>query len=220
MGRLIVTDTRLVKNPYRMKETGHLLYSYEELCYYIKSRMQLWLLETERKGLTDWIRKTGVEIEETDSLTPTQAAEKILRAGRYFKPEETDQLLDQMTGQEGEESRFLEKEKGDIYLSYGKLKKAYFSYQSAAGQVHPDDDASFLASLYHNMALILCRFFYWEEAEKWLLLALSYEEENESEKALAFVREMKEKTWETGENPMLSIEVERKKKEFLMELGE
>ena len=75
------------------------------------------------------------------------------------------------------------------------------------------------ASLYHNMALIMCRFFYWEEAEGWLSKALELQETEETKIALHLVQDMKKKEWKQGKEPLLTIELERKKKEFLEELG-
>lgn len=229
MGRLIVTNTKIAKVPYRMKETGHPLYTYEELCYYIKSRIPLWLLETDRKGLTDWVKERGVMLLHTDELSPAEAAEQILRAGNYLKPTEVEQVMEEIAACEKAPRMLREKEKGDLYLSYGKLLKAYFAYEKAIRdmealeKVETDEkqipSEQWQASLYHNMALIMCRFFYWEEAEGWLSKALELQETEETKIALHLVQDMKKKEWKQGKEPLLTIELERKKKEFLEELG-
>ena len=250
MGRLIVTNTKIAKVPYRMKETGHPLYTYEELCYYIKSRIPLWLLETDRKGLTDWVKERGVMLLHTDELSPAEAAEQILRAGNYLNPAEVEQVMEEIAACEKAPGMLREKEKGDLYLSYGKLLKAYFAYEKAVcgieilektevgemmekaetveereeGKAAETDEQKipserWQASLYNNMALIMCRFFYWEEAEGWLNKAMALQETEETKIALHLVQDMKKKEWKQGKEPLLTIELERKKKEFLEELG-
>lgn len=229
MGRLIVTKTKIAKVPYRMKETGHPLYTYEELCYYIKSRIPLWLLETDRKGLTDWVKERGVMLLHTDLLSPAEAAEQILRAGNYLKPAEIEQVMEGIAACEKAPGMLWEKEKGDLYLSYGKLLKAYFAYEKAIRDMEalekaermekPNPSKQWQASVYHNMALIMCRFFYWEEAEAWLNKAMELQETEETKTALHLVQDMKKKEWKQGKEPLLTIELERKKKEFLEELG-
>lgn len=219
MGRIIVTTTKVSKIPWIMKETGHPVYSYEELCFYISGRLPLWLLETERKGLADWLFQRGITVSGNDDLPPKEAAKQILLAGNYFRPDETKEILEEITNYEEKPERFREKEKGDLYLSYGKLLKAGLSYQKAAGQMQKEDESGWKASLFHNMGLVFCRFFYWDDARKAFEKAFSYRESDPTWKALLFAKEMGQKEWETGREPVLTIEIEGKKKEFLEELG-
>lgn len=218
MGKLIVTNTKIAHTPYRMKETNHLLYSYEELVFYIMSRMPLWLLEQDRKGLTEWIRERGISLIDTDDLSVSEASEEIIRAGTYLRKEEQEQVLERIQNYERIPDSLREKEKGDLYLQYGKLMKAYFSYEKAIRMMEGNEETGWKASLYHNRGLISIRLFYWEEARNYLTKALSYEEREETKTALTFVEEMEKTEWKTGKEPVLSIELERKKKAFLEEL--
>lgn len=219
MGRLIVTDTKIAQIPYRMKETGHPLYSYEELCYYMKSRMPLWLLENERKGLTEWIRERGVEIPETDFLNPKEAAALILEAGNYFREDETKDLLEEMEEYDDRITAVKEKEKGDLYLTYGKFLKAFFAYEKAIGAVTGEETDDFLGSLYHNKGVILSRLFYWEEAKACFQKAIEIGGFDESETAFELVKDMSRQEWKQGEETLISGAIEKKKKEFLAEIS-
>ena len=219
MGRLIVTDTKIARIPYEMKETGHLLYSYEELCYYIKSRMPLWLLEKERKKLTEWVRERGVNLSDTDLLEPVEAAALILDAGNYFREEEIKDILEEMSEYENRPVAVKEKEKGDMYLAYGKLLKAFFAYEKVIAVINGEETDDFLGSLYHNKGVILSKFFYWEEAEACFQKALEIGNFDESKTSLELVRDMKEILWNQGTEPVLTVEIEEKKKEFLKEIG-
>lgn len=218
MGKMIVTKTKIAKEPYLMKESGHLLYSYEELCYYISSRMSLWVMEKERVGMTQWLFTCGVTIEDVDLLSPDEAAEKIITAGSYFYGTEKRQILDRINKFPEFPLSYVEKDRGDYYLSYGKIKKAYFSYEKAISSMTGEEREEWRNSLYHNMGIVCCRFFYWEEAKKWLLKAQEIMGKQETKNALSLVEDMLKKEWELGESPILTIELEKKKQEFLNEL--
>lgn len=218
MGRMIVINTKTAKAPYCMKESGHCLYSYEELCYYIYSRMSLWLMEKERVGMTSWLKSCGVEIDEVDHLSPYDATSKILAAGTYFRVDEKRQILDKIKKYKEISLSYIEKDKGDLYLSYGKAKKAYFAYEKAAYSETGEESDTWRNSLYHNMGILCCRFFYWEEAKKWLTKAQEIMEKPETAKALLLVKDMMEFQWKEEGQPLSDTELEKKKLEFLNEL--
>ncbi|MDO4555790.1 MAG: hypothetical protein Q4B70_11680 [Lachnospiraceae bacterium] len=215
MGRIIVINTKKARTPFKMKESGHLLYSYEELCYYIKARMPLWLMETNRIGLTAWIRDRGVEIEDMDTLSPIDAAKIILSAGEYYSKEETSQIVADFEQYEKITEAKREKEKGDFFLLYGRLKNAALSYEKAVCSLNGEEEESFLASLFHNRGIVCCHFFYWEAAKENFKRAYSIKESPETAAALDFTEKMEKEAWEIGGNTMLAIEIERKEKEFL-----
>lgn len=218
MGRMIVTKTKTVKVPYRMKESGHSLYSYEELCYYIYSRMSLWVMEKERVGMTAWLKGCHVMIDDVDSLSPYEAATKILSAGSYFRAEEKKQILDRMKRYEDFPPAYVEKDKGDLYLYYGMIKKAYFSYEKAVSHETGEESQEWRASLYHNMGVVGCHFFYWEEAKKWFLKAKEIQDRKETQIALDLVEDMMKMNWEAAEGAISASELEKKKQEFINEL--
>lgn len=218
MGRMIVTNTKIAKNPYKMKESGHLLYSYEELCFYIYSRMSLWVMEKERVGMTKWLLECGITTEDVDTLSPYEAAQKILSAGSYYYGSEKKQIMGKLEKYPEFPAAYVEKDRGDLYLLYGKIQKAYFSYEKAVLSMGEQENEDWCNSLYHNFGIVCCRFFYWEEAKKWLLKALNIMERKETKNALFLVEDMLKKEWEYGESPILTIELEKKKQEFLNEL--
>lgn len=218
MGRMIVTNTKLAKVPYEMKESGHRLYSYEELCYYIYSRMPLWLLERERVGMTSWLLSCGVKIQEIDFLSPYEAAVKILGAGNYFRREERNQILENMKKQKNVPLSLVEKEKGDLYLSYGKLAEAYFSYEKAFYSETGAEEDAWKNALRHNMGVVCCRFFYWKEAQKWFQMAQELIPRKETENALNLVADMLKFQWKEQGERADRKKVGKKKKEFLNEL--
>lgn len=218
MGRMIVVNTKTAKVPYRMKESGHCLYSYEELCYYIYSRMTLWLMEEERVGMTSWLLSCGVEVDEVDHLSPYEAAAKILSAGTYFRVDEKRQILDKMKKYKEIPVSYIEKDKGDLYLSYGKSKKAYFAYEKASFEMTGEEGDDWKNSLYHNMGILCCRFFYWDEAKKWLQKAQEIMEKPETTNALLLVSDMLKFQWKWKGQPLEEKELEKKRLEFRNEL--
>lgn len=218
MGSMIVTNTRMAKEPYEMRESGHRLYSYEELCYYIYARMPLWLLEEERVGMTSWLLGCGVKIGEIDRLSSYDAAVKILSAGTYFRLEEKRQILERMKEYKDMPVSLTAKEKGDLYLSYGKVVDAYFSYEKAIQSENGQEGDDWRNSLYHNMGILCCRLFYWQEAKKWLTKAQEIRERQETKNALLLVSDMEKFHWKREGQPLNPKKLVKKKEEFINEL--
>lgn len=218
MGRMIVTNTKMAKEPYEMRESGHRLYSYEELCYYIYSRTPLWLLEEERVGMTSWLLSCDVKIGEIDDLSPYDAAVKILSAGSYFRLEEKRQILERMKEQKDMPRSLVEKEKGDLYLSYGKMANAYLAYEKAIYSENGQEGEEWRNSLYHNMGILCCRLFYWQEAKKWLTKAQEIVPNQETENALLLVSDMEKFQWKRDGQPLNREKLKKKKEELVNEL--
>lgn len=218
MGRMIVTKTLISKTPYIMKESGSPLYSYEELCYYIKTRMALWVEEKTREGLTEKMSEWAVPVSNLDNLSPVQAAKHILNGGTYFKAEEKEQILLMMQEYEDEEDHFVLKEKGDMYLSYGKIQKAYRLYLQASYRMNGEESAEWKASLHHNLGVVCCRFFYWKEAKNWFALAIDAKDTIESREGLELVLEMEQKGWIQDGSSVSVQRLQEKQDEFMREI--
>ncbi len=218
MGRLIVTSSVVSETPFYMKKSGHPLYSYEELCYYIRTRMGLWMEEMTREGLTEKMQEWNVPVKDLDFLSPLEAAERIMEAGTYFGTDEKEQMFQYMQEYDQIEERFREKEKGDLYFDYGKSRGAYLAYWKAVSALQGDEDKDFRASLYHNMAVICCRFFYWKEAKNWFALALNEKDTEESRIGLELVIDMEKKGWSMDGKPADPEKLHRHEETFLAEL--
>ena len=218
MARLLVTKTKTTKVPYRMEESGHALYSYEELCYYMRTRMALWMEEKNRPGMTSWLKNCGIEVENADFCSPYDAAGMILEAGTYYRKEEKEQILKRMKEWFYFPEVEREKETGDLYLHYGRVKKAYLSYAKVIKNLSEGEMDSFVCSLYHNMGLCCLRLFYWGEAEVWLSKAFFLGKKKETENALLLVKDMKQTDWSVMGDAVSMEEIAKKKAEFRNEL--
>lgn len=217
MGRLIVTNTTISKVPYCMKESGHRLYSYEELCYYICSRMPLWLEERNRDGLTEKLKEWGLQTVDVDGLSPYEAAKKIFQAGNYLRKDEKEPILEQMEKYGQKKELFREKEKGDLYLAYKKNRKAYLAYVRGIALLTGEEEPELKASLYHNMAVVCCRFFYWKEAKKWFALSLDAKDSQESRIGLELVLDLEKKQWRSDGKPVDQEKLRQRQQDFLQE---
>lgn len=219
MGRIIVTKTNISKIPYIMKESGNPLFSYEELCYYIKTRMALWVEEKSLEGLTDKMTEWGLHIDSIDQLAPVEAAKKIFEAGSYYKKEETEQYLSVMETYARNDDITIIKDKGDLYLSYGKIKNAYKFYWRAVSAMTGEESADWKASLYHNLGIVCCRFFYWREAKNWFALAIDAKDTIESRDGLELVLDMEKKGWINDGSSVSETKLMEKQLEFVREIG-
>ncbi|MBE5955237.1 MAG: hypothetical protein E7253_02170 [Lachnospiraceae bacterium] len=219
MGRIIVTKTKISKTPYVMKESGNPLYSYEELCYYIKSRMALWVEEKSLEGLTEKMKEWGLTVDNLDHLSPTEAAEKIFEAGNYIKKEEIELYVSHMQMYAANEHIAIIKDKGDLYLSYGKIRNAYQYYWQAFSQMTGEEPVEWKASLYHNFGIVCCRFFYWREAKNWFALAIDAKDSEESRAGLELVLDMEKKGWSSDGSSVNENKLLEKQLEFVREIG-
>ena len=219
MGRIIVTKTKLSKTPYVLRESGNPVYSYEELCYYIRTRMALWVEEKSFEGLTEQMKEWGLYTEPLDHLNPIEAASKIFQAGNYYKKEEADQYLSVMNVYSQNENITIVKDKGDLYLSYGKIKNAYEFYWRAVSMMTGEETEEWKASLYHNFGIVCCRFFYWKEAKNWFALAIDAKDTEESRNGLELVLDMEGKTWSGDGTAVNRRSLKEKQLEFVHEIG-
>lgn len=219
MGRIIVTKTKVSKIPYVLKESGNPVYSYEELCYYIRTRMPLWVEEKSLEGLTEKMKEWGLAAESLDHLAPIDAAAKIFQAGNYYKNEEADQYLSVMNVYANDENITIIKDKGDLYLSYGKIRNAYEFYWRAVSQMTGEETPEWKASLYHNFGIVCCRFFYWKEAKNWFALAIDAKDTVESRDGLEFVLDMEKKGWFSDGTSVSDKKLKEKQMEFVREIG-
>lgn len=218
MGRIIVTKTKVSKTPYVMKESGNFIYSYEELCYYMKTRTALWVEEKTREGLSAKMEEWGIPVSSVDHLSPVEAADIIMDGGTYFKKEEKEPLLSVMSEYEKNDNLFLLKDKGDLYLSYGKIQKAYRLYWQTFYRMTGEETPEWKASLYHNLGAVCCRFFYWKEARKWFALAIDEKDTKESRIGLELVLDMEKKGWIDGGSSVKEDRLLEKQVEFIREI--
>jgi len=219
MGRMIVTKTKISKIPYIMRESGNPLYSYEELCYYIRTRMALWVEEKTLEGLSDKMAEWGLLVEPLDSLSPIEAARKIFEAGSYYKKDEIEQYLSVMGVYARNENITIIKDKGDLYLSYGKIRNAYEFYWRAVSKMSGEETPEWKASLFHNFGIVCCRFFYWKEAKSWFALAIDAKDTEESRNGLEFVLDMEKKGWIMEGSSVSEKKLVEKQLEFVREIG-
>ena len=219
MGRLIVTRTNISKTPYVLTESGNPVYSYEELCYYMKTRTALWVEEKVFEGLTEKMKEWGVSVESLAGCTAVDAARRIFASGNYFRKDEAEQYLIYMEECADSEDITILKDKGDLYLSYGKIRKAYEFYWRAVSHMKGDETPEWKASLYHNFGIVCCRFFYWKEAKNWFALAIDAKDTEESRIGLELVLDMEQKGWTSDGTSVSDKKLMEKQLEFVREIG-
>ncbi len=219
MGRLIVTRTKISKTPYVLIESGNPVYSYEELCYYIKTRTALWVEEKEFEGLTEKMEEWGVQVESLLDCDSVEAAKRIFEAGNYFRNDEVEQYISYIEECADTQDITILKDKGDLYLSYGKIRKAYEFYWKAVSRMTGEETQGWKASLYHNFGIVCCRFFYWKEAKNWFALAIDAKDTEESRIGLELVLDMEKKGWTSDGTSVSDKMLAEKQREFVLEIG-
>ena len=186
MRESIVCIGRTGNKPYRFSETGVCIFSYEELCYYLRGHMICYLYTLPEEDLLLYL-KEGLGLHKlyhqlvrfTDPVRDQMKYfSTLFREGNYFSEEEIHQILD--------EYRYLKnlpyavqcKMTGDMYLQAKRASMAIHYYKEAL----KDDTltAGENGAVYHNRGIAQARLFRFGEAEKDFIQAYRYSGEEES----------------------------------------
>ena len=186
MKETIICTGEISREPYRFSETGICIYSYEELCYYLKGHLLCYLYTLPDESLIIFIRdKLKLEklYRQLSRLTdPNRDQMKyfaaLFREGEYYTEEELRKILDHYRELKNTPYPMQCKALGDLYLEAGRSSMAAFYYKEALKFGTLDSDQQ--GSVYHNMAVAKARLFRFEDARVDFLKAYQYSGVEES----------------------------------------
>lgn len=186
MRESIVCIGRMGKEPYRFPDTGALVFSYEELCYYMRGHMLCYLYTLPEEELLFYIRdELGLEklYRQLSKLTdPDRDQMKyfsaLFREGNYFSEDEIRQILDTYRDLKNTPYPVQCKWTGDMLLHAGRTTMAVHYYKEALkaeslGKVET-------GAAYHNMGIAKARLFRFEDARIDFVKAYQYAGDEES----------------------------------------
>lgn len=186
MRESIVCIGRMGKEPYRFPDTGILIFSYEELCYYMKGHMLCYLYTLPEEDLLFYIRdELGLEKlyrQLSKLMDPDRDQMKyfsaLFREGNYFSEDEIRQILDAYRDLKNTPYPTQCKWTGDMFLNAGRAAMAVHYYKEALkpqtmGKVET-------GAAYHNMAIAKARLFRFEDAKIDFVKAYQYAGDEES----------------------------------------
>ena len=180
MKETIVCKGEIGKKPYRFPETGTLIYSYEELCYYLSSHMLCYLYTLPEEELLIYIRdelkldKLYRQLVRLDDPNRDQMKyfAALFREGNYYSEDDIRRILDNYRVLKNTPYPMQCKWIGDMYLNAGRSSMAAFYYREALKFETLDSEA--MGNVYHNMAIAKARLFRFEDANVDFLKAFRY----------------------------------------------
>ena len=180
MRESLICTGRVAGQAFCFPETGIRVYSYEELCYYMKDHMVFYLHTLPEEELAVWIReelrleklyRTLIKYDDP-SKDQMKYFAALFREGTYFSEEEIRGILDSYRVLKNA-SRFSQcKWIGDLFYSEDRAGMAVRHYQEALkedGVSEADRGA-----VHHNLGSALTRLFRFQDARIHYLKAYQY----------------------------------------------
>lgn len=180
MKETIICTGQTGSKPYRFRETGICIFSYEELCYYLSSHMLCYLYSLPDETLLFYIRDelklpklyrqlSKLEDPNRDQMKYFSA---LFREGNYFSEEDIRRILDEYRDLKNTPYPMQCKWIGDMYLQSGRSLMAAFYYKEALKFETLETETQ--GAVFHNMAVARARLFRFEDAKVDFLKAYQY----------------------------------------------
>lgn len=140
MGVLIACEEIKAKFPYRFKITGTVVYTVEELCYYIYHNILLLTDELLEDSFLQWLEKELHLTEKAGKLREvketlegyealSEAAFTLLTGGNYYSTEEIQGFLNRQKERKNITPAKAAVNKADSFLKYGQYSEAAMIYE-------------------------------------------------------------------------------------------
>ena len=164
MGNVIYCETKEANTPYIFFNTRVLVYSYEEVCYYIINNPSLISKDDFSAEFVDWVRNKLGLIELADKLNKELNSENVnferfldtlLMAYNYLTKEDVRLFFLRYKDVSSLSEPLRLKKQADGYLKFGKYVRAIRIYEAIIELDYVDDD--FMANVYHNMGVALSK---------------------------------------------------------------
>lgn len=186
------------ERPYYMKSMHIRIYSMEELCYYMWENASLLDEEILKEELIQWIDKEckmeqlAKQLYEICHFDGSIHAfvNAVLTAAGFREPEEIKLLEKRIRTYEGMSRAGREKAQADHLFLSGRYVAAMERYMALIEKTEPlaknagVEEKRFLTLLYHNVATVFARLFFYEEAAAFYERAFELGEESELKYAL------------------------------------
>lgn len=218
MGKFILCSGKRAKEPYYVNVTDTVLYTIEELCYFLYQNIYLVADDFFDDALIQWIREQTGKFELAQKLQGLNANGNSLKdkvicvlcSADYYSEREMKELLAIMNKMEGLPLIKRRKIRADIFVKYGRYLHAAEEYEA----ILKSKDASILTTkeygnLLHNYAIVLLNLGALVEAEEKLKEAYQANQDMETLKSYVFVMKMRNSS---------SLEEEKSEKQISDEL--
>lgn len=170
MKESIVCIGRIGDKPYRFRDTGIQISSYEELCYYLSQHMLCYLYSLPGEDLNEYIYKELGLTKLAKQLSKLSDPEKdqmkyfatLFREGHYFTEDDIRDILDSYRSMKNESYARQCKWTGDMLMENNKAGRAILFYNEALNK--DAGDATEAGKIYHNLGIAQARLFRFQDA--------------------------------------------------------
>lgn len=180
MRESLVCIGKIAERGYHFEETGVRIFSYEELCYYLREHMVCYLDTLPEPALAVYIRDAlGLPqlyrqlIKLTDPEKDQMKYFSVLfRAGNYFNEEEIREILDTYRAMKNAPLYHKKKALGDLYVRVGHAARAAAIYEKLLDEPKLNEEER--GTLCHNLGVAHTRLFRFERAKIDFVKAYQY----------------------------------------------
>lgn len=180
MRESLICIGKIGKKGYYFEDTGIQIFSYEELCYYLRQHMVCYIHTLPDEDLLIYIRdELGLDKlykQLIRLLDPEKDQMKyfstLFREGHYFNEDEIRDILDEYRGLMNAPVYLQKKWMGDLFVISGRAARAIESYHAALEQNNIKDEE--LGRIYHNIGIAESKLFRFENAKIDFIKAYQY----------------------------------------------
>lgn len=180
MRESLICIGKIGEKGYYFEDTGIQIFSYEELCYYLRRHMICYIHTLPGEDLLVYIRdELGLEKlykQLIRLLDPEKDQMKyfstLFREGHYFNEDEIRDILDEYRGLMNAPAYLQKKWMGDLFVLSGRAARAIESYHAALEEEGIKDEE--LGRIYHNIGIAESKLFRFENAKIDFIKAYQY----------------------------------------------
>lgn len=162
---------KIGKKGYYFEDTGIQIFSYEELCYYLKRHMICYIHTLPGEDLLVYLRdELGLEklYKQLIRLTDPEKDQMkyfsaLFREGHYFNEDEIRDILDEYRSLMNAPVYRQKKWMGDLLVRSGRSARALESYQEALAE--EDLEKNEIGRIYHNIGIAESKLFRFQNAK-------------------------------------------------------
>lgn len=229
MARVIVCETKIARKPFCFPITGQNLYSYEELCYYIKQYPALFQEDFVSDTLIQWLveeiqAKTLAEKLmrlKTENVQSRLYVVAILEAYPYLSARTMKDTIAKLDFLRLKEPWFQRKEYADDLYRAGYPKQAKKLYDRLVDEVpKTEENKKRISEIWHGRGSCFAKNMQYEEAADSFKKAMEYDDEKRSKRSYWTSLYLLGKKEVIEEEIKASKEEEQTYKKFLEEMQE